>query len=111
MKKWFFLPCLIGILILSGCQSLGIGAQTATATPAPVIQKGGAVVAEGHVVPRDLTGLFFYNPGKVSEVLVKEGDLVKKGDVLARMGDREASTAAVMAAELRWSRQPASMMI
>ena len=100
MKNLFFLPLLIGVLILSGCQGLGLGVQPATATPAPVNQKDGAVVAEGHVVPRDSANLFFYNPGKVSEVLVKEGDQVKKGDILARLGDREAFAAAITAAEL-----------
>lgn len=100
MKKTVFLSLMIFILMLSACQSLGIGAQTGTATPAPISPKGGAVVAEGHLVPRDWANLFFYTPGKVSEVLVKEGDKVKKGAVLARMGDREGLSAAVSAAEL-----------
>jgi multidrug resistance efflux pump len=100
MRKKFFLPLMILVILLSACQNLGIGAQPATPTPAPVSPKGGAVVVEGHLVPRDWTNLFFYAPGKVAEVLVKEGGLVKKGDVLARLGDREGLAAAVTAAEL-----------
>ena len=91
---------LVGSLVLSGCQALLGQAQAPTATPAPVTQQDGAVSAEGHIVPKDTTNLFFLAPGSVSEVLVKEGQAVKQGDVLARLGDRQSFDAAVAAAQL-----------
>jgi len=91
---------LVGSLVLSGCQALLGQAQAPTATPAPVTQQDGAVSAEGHIVPKDTTNLFFLAPGSVSEVLVKEGQVVKQGDVLARLGDRQSFDAAVAAAQL-----------
>ena len=91
---------LVGSLVLSGCQALLGQAQAPTATPAAVTQQGGAVSAEGHIVPKDTTNLFFLAPGSVSEVLVKEGQAVKQGDVLARLGDRQSFDAAVAAAQL-----------
>jgi len=91
---------LVGSLVLSGCQALLGQAQAPTVTPAPVTQQGGAVSAEGHIVPKDTTNLFFLAPGSVSEVLVKEGQAVKQGDVLARLGDRQSFDAAVAAAQL-----------
>ncbi len=39
------------------------------------------------------------HPGKVEEVLVKEGDAVSKGAVLLRLGDREAYQASLAAAQ------------
>ncbi|HPH96053.1 MAG TPA: efflux RND transporter periplasmic adaptor subunit [Anaerolineaceae bacterium] len=102
MKKSLFhtlvlltLAALTGLFVLTGC------AQTAaTPTVAPVTQSNGSAIAEGRVVPNDFAYLSFMSSGQVSEVLVKAGDQVKKGDVLARLGDREAAEAAVAAAEL-----------
>jgi multidrug resistance efflux pump len=105
MKRYNYLALFAGILLvvslaLSGCQALLGQAQAPTATPAPVTQQGGAVVAEGHIVPKATTNLFFLAPGSVSEVLVKEGQAVKQGDVLARLGDRQSFDAAVAGAQL-----------
>lgn len=90
---------LIGSLVLVGCASTP-GAAQAPATSTSQTQPNGTVTAEGHMAPVSSTNLFFSSPGQVSEVLVKAGDRVKKGAVLARMGDRESALAAVSAAEL-----------
>lgn len=91
---------LVAGFLLSGCAGLsGVGA-TQNPTGLPPVQSGGSVTSEGHVVPASSTSLFFTSPGQVSEVRVKAGDRVKKNDVLARLGDREAAIAAVSAAEL-----------
>lgn len=94
----FILLTLAAITVLSlltGC------AQTAaTPTVAPVTQTNGSAIAEGRVVPNDFAYLSFQSSGPVSEVLIEAGDQVKKGAVLARLGDREAAAAAVTTAEL-----------
>ena len=92
------LMLLIGSAFLTGCQALMGQAQAPT--PAPVVQQAQAVVVEGHIVPKATTGLFFMAPGTVSQVLVKAGQAVKKGDVLAQIGDRESVDAAASAAQL-----------
>ncbi len=42
----------------------------------------------------------FDSAGEIAEVLVEEGDVVKKGDVLARLGNREPLEANVASAKL-----------
>lgn len=99
--KRFFSILLVSAWLLSGCQALGLApAQSATPTAIPVTSQADAIIAEGHVVPRLNTNLYFSTQGQVSEVTVQEGARVHKGDVLARLGDREAAAAAVTAAEL-----------
>jgi multidrug efflux pump subunit AcrA (membrane-fusion protein) len=93
------LMLLIGSAFLTGCQAL-MGQAQAPTPAAPVVQQSGAVVVEGHIVPNDSTGLFFMAQGTVSQVPVKEGQAVKKGDVLAQIGDRESIDAAAAAAQL-----------
>lgn len=81
-------------ILLTACGS----AQT-TPTPAPVIDAG-AVIAEGHILPhRDIT-LFFTVRGRVDQILVEEGQTVKKGTVLIRLANREQAEAALAAANL-----------
>jgi multidrug resistance efflux pump len=57
------------------------------------------IVAEARVVPNDDVQLAFAATGQVEEILVAEGDQVQKGDVLARLGDREQIAAATAGAE------------
>lgn len=92
---------LAGSLILSACSLLPGGTNDEpTPTPEPVIAEETGVVAEGNIVPRDTARLAFAISGEVSEVLVEEGDLVARGDVLARLGDTETLQANLAAAEL-----------
>lgn len=69
-------------------------------TQVPVVKADTTVVVEGRLVPRETVQLAFVTGGEVAEVLVKEGDLVKTGDVLARLGNQEALEAAISGAEL-----------
>lgn len=65
-------------------------------TPTPVVAVSTGLVAEGRIVPREDVYLSFFASGQVSEILVQEGDLVKAGQVVARLGNRaeiEASMA------------------
>jgi multidrug resistance efflux pump len=82
-----FMFVLIPALILASCDSLGATA-TEEPTAIPVVDDF-AVVAEGSLVPNESVDLSFVVAGQVVEILVEEGDSVKTGDVLARLGDRE----------------------
>jgi HlyD family secretion protein len=50
-------------------------------------------------MPADYSWLVFTRPGRVAEILVEEGDEVERGQVLARLGDREQLEAASAAAQ------------
>lgn len=86
--------------ILSAC---GSGTPEATRDTRPITESnsiGSAlVIAEGRIVPRDSTNLFFMNGGKVDEVLVSEGASVTRGTLLARLGDRDEALSSVAAVQ------------
>jgi len=92
MKRAPFLIMLVGVcVLLAACG----GTPTATVTPtiAPV-KDSAAVKAEGKLQPLQSVNLSFATGGEVAEVLVKEGDVVKAGDVIARVKS-DAQQAAV----------------
>jgi len=80
-------------LLFTACS--GTNTTTPTDTPTPGAQ---VVVATAHVVPNQSVYLSFLASGRVSEVLVKKGDQVTQGQVLARLGDREQAMAALAGA-------------
>jgi multidrug resistance efflux pump len=90
----------VAALLLGACDVLSGAKGEPTPVVQPVSQSAGNVIVEGHIVPRENTDLFFTTAGKVDEVLVKQGDQVSKGQVLARLGDREPYQAQVTASEL-----------
>jgi multidrug efflux pump subunit AcrA (membrane-fusion protein) len=86
---------LITLFALSAC-----GAEE---TPTPVVEESPVldyVIAEGHVLPIQQGWLNFAAAGRVGEILVEEGDQVRKDQVLAKLGDRESAEAALRAAAL-----------
>jgi multidrug resistance efflux pump len=87
-------------LLLTGCQAAGGAAGQATPTPLPAVSVDDTLVVDGRLVPAETVELGFDTAGEVAEVLVKEGDVVKAGDVLARLGNREALEAALAGARL-----------
>jgi len=95
--KWnkLILLLVIPVLVLTAC-----GGQETTPTPQPDLLPVDAVIAEGHLVPKDDLTMSFAVRGKVAEILVKEGDMVREGDVLIRLADREQAEAALSAAQL-----------
>jgi multidrug efflux pump subunit AcrA (membrane-fusion protein) len=98
MKKnlpLFILALLVGILLLSACSTF----TPETATPTP-INPVDTVIAEGHLVPNRSQTLAFQVRGKVAQILVKQGDAVKQGQVLVSLADRQNSQAALAAAQL-----------
>src|SRR3990170_2741301 len=96
MKMRFVLPLGLMALLLAACS----GTPTiATATPAIApVKDSAAIKAEGKLQPLLSVNLSFATGGEVAEVLVKEGDAVKAGDVLARVKS-DAQQAAVARAE------------
>ena len=95
-KKPFQFSIILALgLLLSACGSL-IG--TPTAVPPTVAPN--TVIAEGHLVPNRNQVMAFTARGKVAQILVKVGDQVSQGQVLASLADREPAQAALTAAQL-----------
>lgn len=93
---------LLTLILLPACSAM------TPETPAPAVEGASqiepvadsSIIAEGRLVPKDSVNLSFVVSGQVDEVLVKEGDLVKAGDVLARLGNRETLEAVIASAEM-----------
>ncbi len=86
-------------LLFTACSAPG-NAGTATPGAIPPVIADNAVVAEGHVVPLRYADIAFNVGGVVKEVPVKEGQLVKKGDVLIRLGSESDTQYAAAQLEL-----------
>jgi len=84
---------ILASLLFAAC-SASVG-QPATATPLPIVQADDTLIAEGRVEPVQYAEIAFTAGGVVSEVVVKEGQTVKKGQPLVRVGgDSDAAYAA-----------------
>ena len=94
-KKLFFV-LVIFALLLTAC-----GAKE---TPTPEMPMAvldlSDVVAEGHLLPARDVRLNFFARGTVEDILVDEGEMVSKDQVLIRLADREQAEASLRAAEL-----------
>jgi len=97
--KHIFVLCLVIFagLLLSACGS-GVEAAAAS-TPIPTVVADNAIIAEGRLEPFRYVDIAFNANGTVSEVLVSEGDLVTKGQIIARLENSEAKQAEVAKAE------------
>lgn len=95
----------LGILMILGLLAGGLAACSsgaATPTPAanlPAVADSASVLAEGRLEPVAYAQLAFQTGGEIAEVLVKEGDTVAAGAVLARLKSREALNAQVAQAK------------
>ena len=87
---------LIFALALTGCANK----QAAAPDIVPTSTGSGPVIAEGHLKPVHAANLSFQVRGVVSEINVKLGDSVKKGDVLARLSNADVAAAQLAAAQL-----------
>lgn len=97
MKKWIYLLLLLTALTLF---LVACGGQEETPTPQPALIPVDSVIAEGHIIPNADLRLSFAVRGKVAEILVSEGDMVREGDVLIRLADKEQAQAGLAAAQL-----------
>lgn len=57
----------------------------------PAVKESNLVSAEGTVVPAEKAELCFSQAGNVGEIYVKEGQQVKKGDLLVRLDNKDSS--------------------
>lgn len=96
-------------LVLSACggnsaNKAPVAAAAVTPTKAanalPAVRSGSSVMAEGKLVPARNSALSLSASGVVSEVLVKDGDIVQAGQALVRLAGNEKLAAAVSAADL-----------
>lgn len=87
MKNLKFLGLLlIGILILSGCGKRAAEEVTKIPVSAVSVERGNlkeTLFYVGDIAAKDKAIVYPKVTGKIVEELVKEGDLVKKGDILA----------------------------
>lgn len=97
-KHIFPLVMLLSTLLISACATAS-AQELGDPTVLPPVQDF-AVIAEGRLVPNQSVQLGFVSAGQVDEILVAEGDIVKSGDLIARLGDRETLEANLAAAEL-----------
>jgi multidrug efflux pump subunit AcrA (membrane-fusion protein) len=87
-------------ILFTGCTLIEPNPAQPAETETPIIEAPPGMVVEGRVVPKDYANLFFTLSGEVNEILVEEGDQVSKGEVLARLGERDALEARRAAARL-----------
>lgn len=92
----FMIIGLVVVVVLGaiGLQRLQTARSTAATEPVEtaVVERGdlvAAVSATGSIEPLTTTTLTFKTAGRLAEVRVKQGDSVKKGDVLARLETAE----------------------
>ena len=73
-------------VIISACGSAPSTATSTVAAPTTTAKNTNlSTAAEGNLEPLQTTNLNFTGKGQIAEVLVKEGDTVKAGDVIARL--------------------------
>jgi HlyD family secretion protein len=91
----------VALLVYFGAPGILAAQSSPTGLPtlAPV-KSSGAIIAESSVIPARDTVLSFAASGMVGEVLVKEGDAVQAGQVLARLSGTQALQADLSGAEL-----------
>lgn len=82
MKRIVFIA-LIGLTLLAAACS---PAATATPIVIPTVIADSTIIAEGRLEPVRFGEISFNASGVVSEVLVEEGQTVKKGELLIRLG-------------------------
>jgi multidrug resistance efflux pump len=105
MKK-LSLPLILFTTALLGLTACSPKAAQPTAEPAAT--QADTLIAEGRLLPANSLDLSFSVPGQVAEVLVKDGDSVTVGQVLARLASApEAQTALARARQEELAAQQA----
>lgn len=103
-KKFLIAIVLLSLgLLISACGSNANPAATPEAVPTAVADD--TIIAEGRLEPIHYAEIAFSAGGTVSEVLAKEGQAVKKGEPLVRLGDASDTNYAAAQLELATAQQ------
>ncbi len=98
--KQKLLILLVGMsLLFTACSTPG-NAATGTPEAIPTVIADSTIIAEGRLEPIRSAEIAFNASGVVSEVPVEEGQAVKQGDVLIRLGDESDKNYAAAQLEL-----------
>ncbi len=97
MKRTFII-ILIGLsMLITACSTAG-SAASPTPESAPTVIADSTIIAEGRLEPIHYAEIAFTASGRINNILVQEGQAVKQGDELIRLGD--ASDTQYAAAQL-----------
>src|SRR6266508_6010030 len=99
MKQKLFITLMLLSVLASAC-SAGSAAGTATPEAIPTVIADSTIIAEGRLEPARDAEIAFTASGVVSEVFVGEGEAVKKGQPLIRLGDASDTNYAAAQLEL-----------
>lgn len=97
MKTWHKVGIGVGAVVLVGgivwfsVNQANKGVVTVQTGKATVQDLTSQVTASGEIKPRDYTNVLGEGFGKITDIVVKEGDHVKKGDVLLRLENIQPS--------------------
>jgi multidrug resistance efflux pump len=110
MKPRVFFILVILSMLFTACSSAG-NAGEATPEVIPTVIADNTIIAEGRVEPVHYAAIAFNAGGRISEVLVKEGQSVRKGDPLIRLGDESDTNYAAAQLELVTAEQALNDLI
>lgn len=98
MKRKMFILLMVLSLFFTACSAAGNPAAAPSAIPPVTADK--TILAEGRVEPIHYAEIAFNTSGAVSDVLVKEGDSIKEGQLLIRLGNGSDTNYAAAQLEL-----------
>ena len=98
MKHKVFITCIGLALLFTACAPGNTPTPTAEATPTLAAES--TITVEGRLEPIRYAEIAFTASGRISDILVEEGQVVKQGDELIRLGDAQDSRYAAAQLEL-----------
>ena len=81
-----YIQIAFGIFLALTMAACGAATATPEATAIPIVIADDTIIAEGRVEPTQYAEIAFSTNGVVSKVLVKDGESVKQGQLLIRLG-------------------------
>src|SRR6266542_1603365 len=100
MKNKVLVLFVVLSLFFTACSSSSNAETSATPETIPTVLADDTIIAEGRVEPISYADIAFNASGSISEVLVKEGESVRMGQPLIRMGDESDTHYAAAQLEL-----------